>query len=152
MRLLAGFAIVALLLAAVGIYGVMAYSVRRRTREIGTRVALGADRGAIIRLVMREGGVITGAGVLIGLVAGLMAARSLSAVLYGVPPTDPVSLATAAIVLALTGMAACYVPARRAARIDPGADADDGIGNGQGPRDQEFRRGIVRMQVPCYRT
>ena len=119
MRLLAGFAIVALLLAAVGIYGVMAYSVRRRTREIGTRVALGADRGAIIRLVMREGGVITGAGVLIGLIAGLIAARSLSAVLYGVPPTDPVSLTIAAIVLAITGMAACYVPARRAARIDP---------------------------------
>jgi ABC-type antimicrobial peptide transport system permease subunit len=68
---------------------------------------------------MREGGVITGAGVLIGLIAGLVAARSLSAVLYGVPPTDPLSLATAAIVLALTGMAACYVPARRAARIDP---------------------------------
>jgi putative ABC transport system permease protein len=119
MRLLAGFAIVALVLAAIGIYGVMAYSVRRRTREIGTRVALGADRGAIIRLVMREGGVITGAGVLIGLIAGLIAARSLSAVLYGVPPTDPVSLAIAAVVLALTGMAACYVPARRASRIDP---------------------------------
>ncbi len=82
-------------------------------------MALGADRGAIIRLVMREGGVITGAGVLIGLIAGLIAARSLSAVLYGVPPTDPVSLAIAATVLALTGMAACYVPARRAARIDP---------------------------------
>ena len=119
MRLLAGFAIVALMLAAIGIYGVMAYSVRRRTREIGTRVALGADRGDIIRLVMREGGVITGAGVLVGLIAGLVAARSLSAVLYGVPPTDPLSLATAAIVLTLTGMAACYVPARRAARIDP---------------------------------
>ena len=119
MRLLAGFAIVAVLLAAIGIYGVMAYSVRRRTREIGTRVALGADRGDIIRLVMREGGMITGAGVLIGLIAGLIAARSLSAVLYGVPPTDPLSLATAAIVLAITGLAACYVPARRAARIDP---------------------------------
>jgi len=119
MRLLAGFAIVALLLAAIGIYGVMAYSVRRRTREIGTRVALGADRGDVIRLVMREGGVITGAGVLIGLIAGLIAARSLSAVLYGVPPTDPLSLATAAIVLAITATAACYVPARRASRIDP---------------------------------
>ncbi|HUQ86399.1 MAG TPA: FtsX-like permease family protein, partial [Vicinamibacterales bacterium] len=119
MRLLAGFAIVALALAAVGIYGVMAYSVRRRTREIGTRVALGADRRDIIRLIMREGGVITATGVAIGVVAGLMAARSLSAVLYGVPPADPLSLATAAIVLALTGMAACYIPARRASRVDP---------------------------------
>jgi putative ABC transport system permease protein len=119
MRLLAGFAIVAVLLAAIGIYGVMAYSVRRRTREIGTRVALGADRGAIIRLVMREGGLITAAGVIVGVAAGLIAARSLSAVLYGVPPADPLSLITAAIVLVLTGLAACYVPARRAARIDP---------------------------------
>jgi len=119
MRLLAGFAIVAVLLAAIGIYGVMAYSVRRRTREIGTRVALGADRAAIIRLVMREGGVITIAGVVIGLAAGLLAARSLSAVLFGVPPADPISLIAAALVLAVTGLAACYVPARRAARIDP---------------------------------
>jgi putative ABC transport system permease protein len=119
MRLLAGFAIVALLLAAIGIYGVMAYSVRRRTREIGTRVALGADRGAIIRLIMREGGVITAAGVTVGLVSGLVAARSLSAVLYGVPPADPVSLSAAASVLAITALAACYIPARRAARVDP---------------------------------
>jgi putative ABC transport system permease protein len=119
MRLLGGFAMVASMLAAIGIYGVMAYSVRRRTREIGTRVALGADRGDIIRLIMREGGTITAAGVFIGLGAGLMAARSLSAVLFGVPPADPISLAAAALVLAITGMAACYVPALRAARIDP---------------------------------
>ena len=119
MRLLAGFALVALLLAAIGIYGVMAYSVRRRTREIGTRVALGANRGDIVRLVMREGGVITAAGVLIGLASGLLAARSLSAVLYGVPPADPLSLLVAAVVLSATGMAACYVPARRASRVDP---------------------------------
>ena len=119
MRLLAGFAIVALLLAAVGIYGVMAYSVRRRTREIGTRVALGAGRGDIIRLVLREGGLITAAGVIIGLVTGLIAARSLSAILYGVPPADPVSLAAAAAVLAVTGLAACGVPAIRASRVDP---------------------------------
>jgi putative ABC transport system permease protein len=119
MRLLAGFAIIALLLAAIGIYGVMAYSVRRRTREIGTRVALGADRGVIVRLIMREGGIITLAGVVLGLGAGLIAARSLAAVLYGVPATDPVSLVVAALVLAMTAMAACYVPARRAARIDP---------------------------------
>ncbi len=119
MRLLAGFAVVALLLAAIGIYGVMAYSVRRRTREIGTRVALGANRGDIVRLVMREGGVITATGVAIGLAAGLLAARSLSAVLFGVPPTDPLSLMTAAAVLSATGMAACYIPARRASRVDP---------------------------------
>jgi putative ABC transport system permease protein len=119
MRLLIGFAAVAVVLAAIGIYGVMAYSVRRRTREIGTRVALGADRGDIIRLIMREGGVITAAGIGIGLAAGLMAARSLSAILYGVPPGDPVSLAVTALVLLATGMLACYVPARRAARVDP---------------------------------
>jgi putative ABC transport system permease protein len=119
MRLLSGFAIVSVLLAAIGIYGVMAYSVRRRTREIGTRVALGASRADVVRLVMREGGVITVAGVVIGLATGLFAARSLSAVLYGVPPSDPWSLIAAAAVLMLTGLAACYVPAQRAARIDP---------------------------------
>ncbi len=119
MRLLGGFAAVALTLAAIGVYGVMAYSVRRRTRELGTRVALGASRADIIRLVMREGGVITLAGVVLGLVAGLLAARSLSAVLFGVPPSDPWSMIAAAGLLGLTAMAACYVPARRAARVDP---------------------------------
>lgn len=119
MRLLGGFAMVSLLLAAIGIYGVMAYSVRRRSREIGTRVALGAARADIIGMVMREGGVITAAGVIVGLGIGLFAARSLSAILYDVPPADPVSIAGAAIVLTMTGLAACYVPARRAARIDP---------------------------------
>jgi hypothetical protein len=70
-------------------------------------------------LVMREGGGITGAGVIAGLAMGLFAARSLSAVLYGVPPTDPLSLLTAAVVLSVAGMAACYIPARRASRVDP---------------------------------
>jgi predicted permease len=119
MRLLAGFAAVALTLAAIGIYGVMAYSVRRRTRELGTRVALGASRADIIRLVMREGGVITASGVIVGLLSGVLAARSLSAVLFGVPPSDPWSMLAAAAVLGLTAMAACYLPARRASRVDP---------------------------------
>ncbi len=119
MRLLGGFAAVALTLAAIGIYGVMAYSVRRRTRELGTRVALGASRADIIRLVMREGGVITIAGVVVGLAAGLLAAQSLSAVLFGVPPSDPWSMLAAASVLGFTAMAACYLPARRASRVDP---------------------------------
>ncbi len=99
MRLLGGFAAVALTLAAIGIYGVMAYSVRRRTRELGTRVALGASRADIVRLVMREGGVITLAGVGVGLATGVLAARSLSAVLFGVPPSDPWSMIAAAAVL-----------------------------------------------------
>ena len=119
MRLLGGFAAVALALAAIGIYGVMAYSVRRRTRELGTRVALGASRADIIRLVMREGGVITLAGVGVGLTAGLLAARSLSAVLFGVPPSDPLVDDRRRAGVGLTAMAACYVPARRASRVDP---------------------------------
>jgi putative ABC transport system permease protein len=119
MRLLAGFAIVAVVLAAVGIYGVMAYSVRRRSREIGTRVALGAARSDIIAMVMREGASITLVGAIAGLAIGVLAARSLSAVLYGVPPSDPIALATAAAALMLAGLAACYLPAMRAARIDP---------------------------------
>ena len=119
MRLLGGFAAVALTLAAIGIYGVMAYSVRRRTRELGTRVALGASRADIIRLVMREGGVITLAGVGVGLATGVLAARSLSAVLFGVPPSDPWSMIAAALLLGVTAMAACYVPARRASKVDP---------------------------------
>ena len=119
MRLLAGFAAVALTLAAIGIYGVMAYSVRRRTRELGTRVALGASRADIVRLVMREGGVIALAGVGVGLVTGVLAAQSLSAVLFGVPPSDPFSMTAAALLLGLTAMMACYLPARRASRIDP---------------------------------
>jgi putative ABC transport system permease protein len=119
MQLLAGFAVVALILAAIGIYGVMAYSVRRRTRELGTRVALGAGRADIVRLVMRQGAIIALAGLTLGLAGGLAAARSLSAVLYGVPPADPLALSCAAIVLAMSAMAACYLPARRAARIDP---------------------------------
>jgi predicted permease len=119
MLVLAGFATLALTLAAIGIYGVMAYSVRRRTRELGTRVALGASRADIVRLVMREGGVIALAGLLVGVAAGVLAARSLSAVLYGVPPSDPWSMTAAAVLLGVTAMAACYLPARRASRVDP---------------------------------
>ena len=126
MRLLAGFAALALTLAAVGIYAVMAYSVRRRTRELGTRVALGATRGDIVRLVMREGGVITLTGVAVGLATGVLAARSLSAVLFGVPPSDPWSMIAAAVVLGATAMAACYIPARRAAKIDPARTLTEG--------------------------
>jgi putative ABC transport system permease protein len=119
MQLLGGFAVMAVLLAAIGIYGVMSYSVRRRTRELGTRVALGATRQDIHRLVMRQAGTIAVAGSSIGIAIGLAAARSLNAILYGVPSWDPLAIAGALAVLALTTAAAGYLPARRAARIDP---------------------------------
>jgi predicted permease len=119
MRLLAGFAIVALLLAAIGVYAVMSYSVRRRTRELGTRLALGATRREISAMVLRQAMTVAGIGLAVGLGIGLAAARSLGALLFGVPPWDPVSVTGALAVLAAATLAAGYLPARRAARIDP---------------------------------
>jgi putative ABC transport system permease protein len=113
------FAAIALALAAVGIYGLMSYLIRQRTREIGTRVALGATHGDILWLVMRLGAMIAAGGTAIGLAAGVAAARSLGALLYGTSIADPVTLAGASATLVATIMLACYVPARRAALIDP---------------------------------
>ena len=117
--LLSLFAATALLLAAVGIYGVMSYVVRQRTREIGTRIALGATRRDILWMVMRDGVWIAAGGTVAGLLIGLGATRSLASILYGVSPSDPATLGVAASVLVATVMAACYLPARRAASVDP---------------------------------
>jgi predicted permease len=117
--LLGIFGAVAVALAGVGIYGVMSYLVRQRAREIGTRMALGASRRDILWLVMRQGTVIAAAGVVMGLLAGLVLARSLASILYDVSPSDPVAVTAAVAVLGLVTMAACYVPARRATRVDP---------------------------------
>jgi len=117
--LLGIFALVSLGLAAVGIYGVMSYVVRQRSREIGTRIALGARRPDILWLVLRQGVMIAGAGTAIGLAVGLGAARALRSMLYGVTATDPIVLAGAAVLLVITALVACYVPALRAARVDP---------------------------------
>jgi putative ABC transport system permease protein len=117
--LLGIFAATALVLAAVGIYGVMSYVVRQRTREIGTRIALGATRGDILWLVMRQGAVIAAVGTAAGIGAGLGAVRWLRTMLYGTAAWDPVTLGVAAAVLAATTMVACLVPARRAAAVDP---------------------------------
>ena len=117
--LLGVFAIVALALAAIGVYGVMAYAVRQRTREIGTRLALGATGQGIAWMVMREGSTIILAGLAIGLTIGLVAARSLRAMLYDTPAADPITLVATAGVLIATMLVACYVPARRAATVDP---------------------------------
>ncbi len=116
--LLGLFAIVALALAAIGIYGVMSYAVRQRTREIGTRIALGASRRDIVWTIMKQGAGISAVGLGIGVAAGLAVAQSLTALLYGVSPADPVTVASALGLLAAATLVACYVPARRAARVD----------------------------------
>jgi putative ABC transport system permease protein len=117
--LLGGFALTALLLATVGIYSVMAYVVVQQTREIGTRIALGAKRADILRLVLGQGGRIALLGTGVGLAVGLAASRALGSVLYGVSAADPLILLLAALLLAATTMLACYLPARRAAEVDP---------------------------------
>ena len=117
--LLGVFAVVAVVLAAIGIYGVMSYVVRQRTREIGTRIALGATQRNIVWLIMRQGTAIAVSGTAIGLLAGLAATKSLNSMLFGVSPGDPATMAAATLVLVAAVLAACYVPARRAAAVDP---------------------------------
>ena len=119
MRVLAGFATLALVLSAIGIYGVMSYTVRRRVRELGTRLALGATRRDIVVLILRQAAPVVVAGISIGIAVGLAAARSLGAILYGVTPRDPIALTVAAGLLLITALGASVLPARRAARIDP---------------------------------
>jgi putative ABC transport system permease protein len=113
------FSLVALTLAAVGTYGVLAYMVELRTQEIGVRMALGAQAREVLRMILAQGAWLVGAGLILG-VAGAVALRKvLASVLFGVAPTDPVIFAAVFLVLALVGMIACYLPARRATRVDP---------------------------------
>jgi putative ABC transport system permease protein len=119
LSVLAAFAALALVLAAVGVYGVMAYAVTQRTQEFGIRIALGASSRDVLRQVLLEGGRLASLGLVLGLIAALLLARLMSSLLFGVKPSDPVTLAAAALVLALVAIAACYVPARRATRVDP---------------------------------
>ena len=119
MILAGGFGLLALILAAIGIYGVLSYSVSRRTREIGVRIALGATRGEVARLVMREGLVMTAAGTLIGLAAALGLTRFLSSVLFEVSPGDPATYLAVAAVLSAVALLATLLPARRATSVDP---------------------------------
>jgi predicted permease len=119
MILLGIFAALALLLASVGIYGVISYVVGERTREMGIRMALGAQRWDILRLILRQGGTLAGAGVVLGLISSMGLARFMTGLLYGVGATDPATFLVVALLLGVVALAACCVPALRASRVDP---------------------------------
>jgi len=119
MLLLAVFAAVALLLAMTGVYGVLAYSVARRTAEIGLRVALGASPGRVLRLILGQGMRPIAAGIEIGLGGAFALSRFIASLLFGVKPIDPITYAAVVLTVTVTALLSCYVPARRALRVDP---------------------------------
>ena len=114
-----GFGLLAGLLATLGLYGVIAYMVARRRNEIGIRIALGADRARVIRLVLREALLLLGVGLTAGVLLALWAARAAAALLFGLQPYDPVSMVAAIALLTVIGLGASYGPARRAAALEP---------------------------------
>jgi putative ABC transport system permease protein len=116
---IASFGALAFLIAMVGIAGVLAFSVSSRTAEIGIRMSLGADARRVRRMVLGEGGILLVMGLSVGLAGALFAARLLRGLLFGVTPHDPVTLGAVAFVLAAVGVAACWLPATRASRVDP---------------------------------
>jgi ABC-type antimicrobial peptide transport system permease subunit len=117
--LLAAFGLLALGLAGVGIYGVMAYAVTQRTREMGLRIALGANPSAVLRLVLGQAMRLVGIGLVLGLGGALLLGRSMASLLYGLSSTDALSLIGASFTLLLVSVLASYLPARRASQIDP---------------------------------
>ena len=117
--LFAGFAGVALVLGIVGVYGVLSFLVSRRSREMGVRMALGAQRGDVLLLIMKEGARFSLTGIALGLAGAFFLARLLAAQLYGISPVDSITYASVALIVAVVTLAACYVPARRAMQVDP---------------------------------
>jgi putative ABC transport system permease protein len=119
MALLGGFALLALLLAAIGIYGVISYSVAQRTREIGIRIALGAQIRDVIKLILKQGLALAIVGLAAGLLVSFFMTKLMSSLLFGVSATDPVTFGSVALILLFVALLACYIPARRAAKVDP---------------------------------
>jgi putative ABC transport system permease protein len=117
--LLSIFAGTALLLSAIGIYGVLSYTVAQRTREIGVRMALGATQSNVIRDVLSQGLLLTGIGIVVGLIGAFSASRVVQSLLYGIGPNDAITFTAVALILAVVAIAASYIPARRASRVDP---------------------------------
>jgi putative ABC transport system permease protein len=113
------FAVTALLLATAGVFGVVAYSVSRRTREFGVRIALGADSSDVLRMILGQGMRTIFVGVVIGLAGALALTRTVASLLFGVTATDPLTLGGVTLLLVGTALVACYIPARRATRVDP---------------------------------
>ena len=113
------FAAVALALAAIGTYGVLSYSVEQRTREIGIRMALGAQVGQVLRMILSQGAILVGIGLALGVVGALALQKVLASLLFGVAATDPLIFGLVVVLLALVSLLACWWPARRAARVDP---------------------------------
>ena len=107
------------MLAAIGLYGVLAYTVTQRTREIGIRTALGARRSNVIGLVLQQGMKLAGLGILIGLAGAFVVTHFIRSLLFGVAPTDPLTFAVIPVLLATVALLACWLPARRAANVDP---------------------------------
>ena len=118
-HLLVAFAAFALFLACIGLHGLIAYSVTRRTSEIGLRIALGARRGDVLWLILRHAVGITAVGLAVGIPIAIAASRAVASLLFGVQPADPLSLSTAAVVMSVVAGLAAYLPARRAARLEP---------------------------------
>ena len=119
MRLLAGFAAIAVLLAAIGLYGVVSYGVSQRTREVGVRVALGAQPRDVLRLVLSGGMTLVGVGIVIGLLAAVLATRALDALVFGVSPRDLGTFSVATALLVAVAAMAHWIPVRKALRVDP---------------------------------
>jgi putative ABC transport system permease protein len=119
LALIALFAVLAIFLAAVGVYGVLSYSISQRTREIGVRIALGAQRGGVLRMAVGEGMKLALLGTAVGMVGGFLLTRFMNSLLFGVTAHDPLTFAAVGVVVALVSFTACYIPARRAMRVDP---------------------------------